>query len=180
MLLFYAGLLPWVLAAPSATSYVHELKESFNAPAGWHSLGLPLPEHNIELQIGLHQPNFHVLEQHLYEVSDPDHVRYGQHLTKAQVDELVAPHDEALALVNEWLASYGVDDSSIVRSSARDWIRVTLPVKMVEEMLDTVRFSPFRKRINACFRPIKCGNTSTALISFARRATAFPTICIRI
>ncbi|KAF8915388.1 peptidase S8/S53 domain-containing protein [Mucidula mucida] len=115
----------------------HELKESFNAPAGWHSLGLPLPEHNIELQIGLHQPNFHVLEQHLYEVSDPDHVRYGQHLTKAQVDELVAPHDEALALVNEWLASYGVDDSSIVRSAARDWIRVTLPVKMVEEMLDT-------------------------------------------
>ncbi|KAF9021533.1 tripeptidyl peptidase A [Hymenopellis radicata] len=129
MLLFYAGFLPWVLAAPSTTSFVHELKESFNAPAGWHPLGLPSPEHNIELQIGLHQPNFHVLEQHLYEVSDPT--------TYAQVDELVAPHDEALALVNEWLGAYGVDDSSIVRSSARDWIRVTLPVKMVEEMLDT-------------------------------------------
>ena len=132
-------LLPWASAAPSPSTFTPQVKEVFNAPRGWRRDGLPTPDHTVELQIGLRQPNFHVLEQHLYEVSDPDHPRYGQHLSKEQVDELVAPHDESLALVTEWLGMYGVDsDTDIGLSSARDWIRVSLPVSVVEEMLDTV------------------------------------------
>lgn len=140
MLLLLASILPVTFAATHLAPFTHEVKEVFNAPAGWHAVGYPSPAHSINLQIGLHQPNFPVLEQHLLEVSDPDHPRYGEYLTKEEVEELVAPHDEALLLVNAWLEYYGIDESDIVRSSARDWIRVTLSVSLVEEMLDTVPF----------------------------------------
>ncbi|KAK0243100.1 tripeptidyl peptidase A [Armillaria nabsnona] len=128
---------PFAFAGINTKRWVHRVKETFNPPNGWTKHSLPPPDHMIELQIGLRQPNFHVLEQHLWEVSDPDHSRYGQHLSKEEVDALVAPDDESLELVQEWLASYGVDETDITRSSAQDWVRVTLPLQLVEEMLDT-------------------------------------------
>ncbi|KAK0461798.1 peptidase S8/S53 domain-containing protein [Desarmillaria tabescens] len=135
LLPFVAFFVPFAFASSDTKRWVPREKETFNAPNGWTKHSLPSPDHMIELQIGLRQPSFHVLEQHLWEVSDPDHPRYGQHLSKEEVDALVAPDAESLELVHEWLASYGVDEVS--ESSARDWVRVTLPVQLVEEMLDT-------------------------------------------
>ncbi|KAG7447496.1 tripeptidyl peptidase A [Guyanagaster necrorhizus] len=132
-----AFFVPFTFADPNTKRWVHRVKETFDAPRGWTKHSLPSPNHMIELQIGLRQPNFHILEQHLWEVSDPDHPRYGQHLFKDEVDALVAPDDEGLELVHEWLSSYGVDKNDITRSSAQDWVRVTLPLQLVEEMLDT-------------------------------------------
>ncbi|KAK0190628.1 tripeptidyl peptidase A [Armillaria mellea] len=137
LLLFVALLAPFAFASPDMKRWIPRVKETFNPPNGWAKHSLPSPDHMIELQIGLRQPNFHVLEQHLWEVSDPDHPRYGQHLSKEEVDALVAPAGESLELVQEWLASYGVDEADITRSSAQDWVRVTLPLQLVEEMLDT-------------------------------------------
>jgi tripeptidyl-peptidase-1 len=89
------------------------------------------------LKIGLPQPNFDVLEKHLYEVSDPSHSRYGQYLSKAEVEALVAPHPESLDLVNDWLASHGIGEEDMIRSPAQDWVTVTVPVRLAEKMLDT-------------------------------------------
>jgi tripeptidyl-peptidase-1 len=36
--------------------------------------------------------SFNELERELYEVSDPSHARYGQHLSPEEVNSLVAPH----------------------------------------------------------------------------------------
>jgi len=47
--------------------------------------------------------------KHLYEVSDPDHERYGAHLSKEEVEALVAPHQESVDLVDEWLQSHGIE-----------------------------------------------------------------------
>ena len=116
------------------------VKEEVSSPRGWVKHGLPHPDHNIVLQIGLPQPDFHVLEKNLYEVSDPDHERYGQHLSKSEVEALVAPHPESLNLVNEWLGTFGIDVDSLVRSPARDWVTLEVPVSLAEKMLDTVSF----------------------------------------
>ncbi|KAA6413001.1 MAG: tripeptidyl peptidase [Lasallia pustulata] len=62
----------------------------------WTRVGPAPADHRINLQIGLKQSQFDELERHLYEVSDPSHHRYGQHLTSAEVDELVKPSDDAL------------------------------------------------------------------------------------
>jgi tripeptidyl-peptidase I len=68
-------------------------------------------------------------------VSDPNHPRYGQHLSIDEVDELVKPSDETLELVHEWLQDNEVVPSDY--SSTKDWIIVSLPVEAVERLLDT-------------------------------------------
>jgi tripeptidyl-peptidase-1 len=85
------------------------------------------------------QFSFHTFKQNvcltLSIVSDPEHPRYGQHLTGEEVDALVRPKKETSDLVHEWLRENGIEDLSY--SSAQDWIDVHLPVSVVEALLDT-------------------------------------------
>ena len=83
------------------------VKEAVASPQGWIKYSAAPPDHVLQLSIGLSQPNFSVLEQHLYEISDPFHPRYGQHLSKEDVESLVAPNPHSVDAVNSWLASYG-------------------------------------------------------------------------
>ncbi|KAI0737696.1 tripeptidyl peptidase A [Daedaleopsis nitida] len=131
--------LTFALAATALPSKdaAHKVKESVLPPRGW-TKSTPAPaDHVIELRIALPQSNFEQLEKHLYEVSDPFHERYGDHLTKEEVETLVAPHDESVRLVNEWLASHGLYEEHLSRSPARDWVIVKIPVSLAEEMLKT-------------------------------------------
>jgi tripeptidyl-peptidase-1 len=73
-------------------------------------------------------------------VSDPFHQRYGQHLSKAEVDELVKPSDEALELVHEWLLDHDVEQWELQYSASKDFIKLSLPVADVERLLDTKYF----------------------------------------
>ena len=134
-----ALLLPLALASPAkGPRNVSRLKESVEHPRGWVKRG-PAPEdYVLDLRIALPQPNFPVLEQHLYEVSDPEHLRYGRHLSKQEVEALVAPHPESIDAVDAWLVSHGLNADDFIRSPARDWVKVYVPVALAEEMLDTV------------------------------------------
>ena len=76
------------------------------------------------------------------EISDPDHERYGKHLSKGQVDDLVRPYDESLDLVTEWLGKWGIYEEDVSRSAAKDWVTVVVPVRLAEQMLNTVRDAP--------------------------------------
>ncbi|KAF8165633.1 tripeptidyl peptidase A [Crassisporium funariophilum] len=125
-----------VLAAPPK-EFAYQVKEEVLPPRGWIKHSKPSHDHNIVLRIGLPQPNFNVLEKHLYEVSDPEHERYGQHLSKSEVEALVAPLPESLDSVNQWLSTFGFKDDEIVRSPAEDWVMLTIPVSLAEKMLDT-------------------------------------------
>ncbi|KAJ6616233.1 tripeptidyl peptidase A [Mycena sp. CBHHK59/15] len=114
-----------------------EVKESVLAPHGWTRLGRPRSDHAILLRIALFQQNFSSLERHLYEISDPDHSRYGAHMSKEEVEQLVAPHPASLESVDRWLASYGIQQSHLARSPAKDWLTIMLPLRLAEKMLDT-------------------------------------------
>lgn len=138
-LLLLSALAVACVNSASLTGRPFSVKEETNVPRGWTRIGLPHPDSKLILRIGLPQPNIHVLEQHLYEISDPDHERYGQHLSKEEVEALVSPHDESLQSVEAWLASFGFEDKDIKRSSAKDWVTVRVPVGIAEKMLDTVR-----------------------------------------
>lgn len=89
----------------------------------------------LHMQIGLKQDNFEELERQLYEVSDPDHHRYGQHLSGEDVNELVKPADETLDAVHEWLFDNGVTLANY--SPAKDWINIYIDVESAERLLDT-------------------------------------------
>lgn len=116
------------------------VKEAVPHPRGWTKRARAPRDALLDLRIALPQHRFAELEAHLYAVSDPDHVRYGEHLSKADVEALVAPHPDALAAVDAWLADYGLggDESMLVRSPAGDWVKARVPVALAEEMLDTV------------------------------------------
>lgn len=141
-LLTVLGLLAVLLAPVSAAppkDNAPKVKESVVPPRVWALHSSPPPDHIISLRIGLPQEKFHILEEHLLEISDPDHDRYGAHLSKEEVHELLAPPQESVELVSEWLASHGIVEGDLVRSPAKDWVTIRVPVSLAEKMLDTVR-----------------------------------------
>ncbi|KAI1372962.1 tripeptidyl-peptidase 1 precursor [Hypoxylon crocopeplum] len=123
------------LANPVRSRTPYRVKDAHHVPRGWKRVRRAPADHVIDLQIGVKQSNFAELERHLYEVSDPDHHRYGHHLSADEVKELVKPTDETLDLVHEWLDANDITPSAY--SSAKDWIMVSLPVSSIERLLDT-------------------------------------------
>lgn len=75
-------------------------------------------------------------------VSDPDHARYGQHLSQDEVNDLVKPCDVSLELVREWLHEH-VDPKEIEYSGANDFLSFSIPVAKAERLLDT-KYSVYR------------------------------------
>lgn len=104
-------------------------------PKGWEFQSLPPPNTLIDLRLGLKSGRLEELFSHLSQTSDPSHERYGNHLSKEEVDELVAPHGDTISIVEEWLKHHAVQGSS--SAGAGDWVNIRLPVKDAERMLDT-------------------------------------------
>jgi tripeptidyl-peptidase I len=124
---------------PSRSLTVPKLKDSIPPPPEWIDLGRAPPVGLIMLRIALPQARFSELERQLYEISDPRHERYGQHLMREQVDELVRPESSSVEAVDAWLAWHGVlEGESIQRSRAGDWVTIFVPIEQAEKMLDTV------------------------------------------
>lgn len=83
-------------------------------------------------------PDHALFEQTLYDISTPDHEKYGQHLNHEEIRALVNPTDEASAGILSWLQSSGVPGSEIENDS--DWIYFYAPLAKAEEMMDTEFF----------------------------------------
>ncbi|EKM59772.1 uncharacterized protein PHACADRAFT_250501 [Phanerochaete carnosa HHB-10118-sp] len=128
------ALAAFTAAAP--TTHTVKIKETVNVPRGWTKRDEAPRDLTVDLRIALPQSNFPLLEQHLWEVSDPFNERYGAHLSQEEVNELIAPHPESVDLVNSWLAEHGLSGADIARSPASDWVKVRVPVGLAEEMLD--------------------------------------------
>jgi len=63
--------------------------------------------------------------------------RYGDHLSKEEVDELIAPSSTTVESLEAWLAYHDIDPvSSLSRTDAGEWVTVTVPIGKVEDMLD--------------------------------------------
>ncbi|KAF8464342.1 subtilisin-like protein [Russula ochroleuca] len=121
----------------SAAPHHLKLRQSVTPPRHWIRLGRAPSAHIIQLRIALPQPRFPELERHLAEISNPFHGSYGEHLSKEEVEELVAPHPSSLDAVREWLASHGIRSEARHQSLAGDWVTVYVPVAQAEEMLGT-------------------------------------------
>ncbi|KAJ4286678.1 hypothetical protein N0V90_012930 [Kalmusia sp. IMI 367209] len=124
-----------VLASPIRARSPYAVKETHFAPREWTKLERANGGSVVQLQIGLKQGKMDELLKHLGEVSDPDHKRYGAHLSADEVDDLVRPTKKTCDLVEEWLRENGVGDVSY--NTAKDWITVHLPLDFVERLLDT-------------------------------------------
>ncbi|KAF8256819.1 peptidase S8/S53 domain-containing protein [Lactarius quietus] len=116
-----------------------QVKHSWSlVPDDWTNLGQPATDTTIDLHTALKAQNESALTDALYEVSSPDHSKYGKHLSKEQVAELVAPPIEVLELVNAWLEHYGVLPSTILTEHGGSQVTlIGVPVSQANDLLGT-------------------------------------------
>ncbi|EJF62034.1 subtilisin-like protein [Dichomitus squalens LYAD-421 SS1] len=120
-------------AAPQSANFrVHE--QLVAAPRGFTSVGPAPATKIISLRIALAQSDKDGLVEALYSVSDPKSAKYGQHLSKAEVEAFVAPSSVTKAAVNAWLQENGLNATSI--SPAGDWIGVDIAVSKANSLFD--------------------------------------------
>lgn len=69
-------------------------------------------------------------------VSDPHSPSYGQYLTWSEVGAMIAPTEESMAAVLQWLHDNGIFDTEVVGTG--DYVRCRLSVASAESLLRTV------------------------------------------
>jgi tripeptidyl-peptidase-1 len=104
-----------------------------SVPEGWKKLRDADPSQSLKLRIALEQPNTAQFEQTLYDVSNPEHVLYGKHLTRDELAQLMAPRAESTSTVLSWLRE-NVAESKIEDDG--EWINLRVTVSEAEHLLD--------------------------------------------
>ncbi|KAI9447492.1 subtilisin-like protein, partial [Lactarius indigo] len=113
------------------------VKHTWNSvPENWQNLGHPPAGTTTDLHIALKAQDENTLIDTLYEVSSPGNPKYGAHLTREQVAELVAPPSDVLQLVHAWFEHHGVLSSAISTKHGGSWLTLTgIPVSQANELL---------------------------------------------
>ncbi|KAH9046862.1 subtilisin-like protein [Lactarius hengduanensis] len=107
-----------------------------SVPENWQNLGHPPSDTTIDLHIALKAQNENALTDVLYQVSSPGHPKYGAHLSREEVAELVAPPSDVLELANAWLGYHGIPPSAILTKHGGSWLTVIgVPVSRANELL---------------------------------------------
>ncbi|KAH9011594.1 subtilisin-like protein [Lactarius pseudohatsudake] len=112
-------------------------KHTWNSvPENWNNLGHPPADTTIDLHIALKAKDENALIDALIEVSSPGHPKHGEHLTREEVAELVAPPSHVLELANAWLDHYGVHPSNISTKHGGSWLTLSgVPVPRANKLL---------------------------------------------
>lgn len=140
--LFVASLLAATGICKSIDVKDLEVLELLNGvPQGWHSIGKPDAQQRVPFRIALNTENEGLFHQTLDDISNPFHAKYGQHLSKLEMRDLVKPSSEASQSVLAWLKQAGIPDADI--DDDGDWIKFTATVEHAERMLDST-FNTFQ------------------------------------
>jgi hypothetical protein len=99
-------------------------------PLGWRLARDALPTERLTLRIALRQQRPEELEQAVLDVSNPDHARYGRHLTRDEVRSYTDPGPRAVGEVSRWLSANGVADYEV----DHDWVTFNSTVAVVNRM----------------------------------------------
>ena len=91
----------------------------------------------ITLRIGLKQRNLERAEEFMHAISNPRSDTYGQHWSPEQVADMFAPTETAITETEQWLLSEGIPSDHILRTTGRNWIKVSTTVGKAESLLDT-------------------------------------------
>ena len=86
-------------AVASSTSFATP-----SAPSGWQLIGPAPTTASVHFHLLLPQSNLDRLNALFHQISDPSHHRYGQFLSTAAIQAIVAPTDQARQQVDGWLA----------------------------------------------------------------------------
>ncbi|KAH9171769.1 subtilisin-like protein [Lactarius sanguifluus] len=111
-----------------ATSHWDDMRSKHSwktTPENWECLGTPTADTMIDLHIALKPHRENALIDALNEVSNPGHPRYGVHLSREQVADIVAPHPDTVQLVHSWLEHHHVTSSPVSVTHGGSFLAVT-------------------------------------------------------
>lgn len=86
------------------------------------------------------------------EISTPSHPRYGKHLKREELKELIKPRAESTDAVLNWLKEAGVPSDDIVDDG--EWINFVALVSTAEEMMDTT-FKTYQSLVRQDIKKIR-------------------------
>ncbi|RPD61263.1 subtilisin-like protein [Lentinus tigrinus ALCF2SS1-6] len=134
--LLVLSLFSLALGRPTAESRdnLHVLRSRSAVPSGFTWRQKASSETMLNLRIALVQNNATGVESALYDVSNPSSENYGHHLTKAEVEAMVAPTAESVEKVTAWLSKNNITANKI--SPAGDWLGINVPVSQANALLN--------------------------------------------
>ncbi|KAH9053895.1 peptidase S8/S53 domain-containing protein [Lactarius vividus] len=135
-LLFLLSTLPPSAIPTSPWDNIRSKHSWKSIPENWESLGRPTVDTPIDLHIALKPHRENALVDALNEVSDPSHPRYGMHLSREQVADIVAPHPDTVQLVHSWLEHHRITSSSVSVTHGGSFLTVAgVPVSQANGLL---------------------------------------------
>ncbi|KAI8870009.1 putative protease S8 tripeptidyl peptidase I [Ramicandelaber brevisporus] len=123
------------------THYV-EFDKLDATPSSWVLDGPAPVDHVIRLQVGLKQQNVAAFNRRFMEISTPGHPHYGMHMTRDEVNEMLAPSSETARLVLEWMQSFGIRSVH-----EHQWITGEATVAQAQKLLQT-QFNVYRSKFS--------------------------------
>eukprot|EP01114_Cavostelium_apophysatum_P020191 TRINITY_DN6700_c0_g1_i1.p1 TRINITY_DN6700_c0_g1~~TRINITY_DN6700_c0_g1_i1.p1 ORF type:complete len:755 (-),score=176.12 TRINITY_DN6700_c0_g1_i1:27-2291(-) len=108
------------------------------APHGWVELERQsrTSEETLKLTFALKQRNLKHFEDLFWEISDPNSKQYRNFLSHKQIRKLIAPSEEEVQLVKNYLERSGA--SNVQLHDSGDFLTAEISVADAESMLDTV------------------------------------------
>eukprot|EP00026_Physarum_polycephalum_P003630 Phypoly_transcript_03643.p1 GENE.Phypoly_transcript_03643~~Phypoly_transcript_03643.p1 ORF type:complete len:749 (+),score=76.92 Phypoly_transcript_03643:97-2343(+) len=109
-----------------------------NVPKGYNLL----PSHKrsttsseeISVVLGLKQRNLDKLEETFWAVSDPKNPEYGNHMSFTEVIDLIAPPQESVDTLINWMTENGIERGKIVLHESKDFLTVDMTVAQAESL----------------------------------------------
>jgi tripeptidyl-peptidase-1 len=106
------------------------------APAPWilkDDVGVD-PGQSFKLRIHLKNRNIASFHQKVIHVSTPDHPEYGRHLSRVEVNDMLAPSKDSFDSFLEWLELQGLSNKATIEN---DWIVVDGTIGDAQTLLQT-------------------------------------------
>ena len=154
LLWLWALVAPIVNAAPRPELSVFESLRGI--PQGWTQNGSVPAATPLRFRLAIKQENAFAFEQHVIDISTPDHVKYGQHMSHPELKRMLRPSEDASMAILGWMEAEGVPASSIEDDG--DWINFRVPAVIAERMLDT--------KYVACYLLRLCAIESSGIVLF--------------
>ena len=135
MQLLYLVLIAAVLISSSAavTASLHVLERLPSTPRGWTQGDRPPAAIILSFRLAVRQHRAIEFEQHVVDISTPDHPHYGRHMTRDDIKSFLRPADSVTEAIVDWLQSFDVRDIS----HDGDWLSFSASIAQAEKMLHT-------------------------------------------
>lgn len=126
----------WFIQLFMAFGLCHEMVEQLHdVPDGWSKGMRPQPSTSMQFRLELRGAGAIDLEGLVIDLSTPGHPRYGRHIKREEVEDLLRPASAVSDHVLAWLDSKGVSNDTIKING--NWMSFRATISQAEKMLDT-------------------------------------------